>query len=312
VQLTNQKHIIIGTMLALSGTLLFSTKSIFIKQAYAFSIDPVSLMFLRMAMSIPFYLIIYLFYSGTAIKMNLKEFFLVCITGCIGYYIASYLDLTGLLYISASFERVILYTFPTIVLLLSVVFFKHRINRHEIAALAFSYAGLMIIYFQDFSTQGNLVTQGALLVFASAFAFAIFVVASGQLIARVGAIRFTSFSMLSASVAIAFHYTFSSTQRETGLYDFPSEIYILAFILALFCTVLPSYLINMGIQRIGAAQSAIISTISPVFTIILAIIFLNETSTLFHLVGFTFVIGGIGILTFAKISLRRNKTELKN
>jgi len=308
LQLTKQKYQLTGIALVLCGTLLFSTKSIFIKQAYALGIDPVSLMFLRMSMSVPFYIIIYWYYRGTAIPMSIKELCLVCTTGCIGYYLASYLDLTGLLYISASFERVILYLFPTIVLFLSVIFFKHKIKRFELLALALSYIGLMVIYFQDVSTQGDQVTLGAVLVFASAIAFAIFVIASGQLITRVGAIRFTSLSMISASIAITVHYAISSSQQKIGLYAFQTDVYFLAFILALFCTVLPSYLINFGIQRIGAAHSAIISTISPVFTIILAAIFLNETSTFIHVIGFAFVIGGIGILTFAKISPRLNNT----
>jgi len=303
-----QTQFITGMVLALSGTLLFSTKSIFIKQAYDLGIDPVSLLFLRMSMSLPFYLIIYFFYQSTAKPITTKEFGLVSITGCIGYYLASYLDLTGLLYISASFERIILYTFPTIVLLLSAVFFKHKINRFEIFALIVSYAGLLVIYFQDFSTQGSLATKGALLIFACAIAFAIFIVASGQLIAKIGAIRFTSLSMVSASTAIALHYLASSSGLETTLFDFNTKVYYLTFILALFCTVLPSYLINMGIQRIGATRSAIIGTVSPIFTIIFATIFLNETITLPHITGFIFVIGGIAILTFRKFENAKQNT----
>jgi drug/metabolite transporter (DMT)-like permease len=76
--------------------------------------------------------------------------------------------------------------------------------------------------------------------------------------------------------------------------------YGLVFILALFCTVLPSYLINMGVKRIGAPRAAIVGTISPVFTVVMAYVFLNEVSTPMHMLGFALVLLGIAIITVAK------------
>jgi drug/metabolite transporter (DMT)-like permease len=294
----SQNNYLVGVILVLIGTLFFSAKSIFIKKAYEYGMDPNSLMVLRMAMAAPFYLLVYLLgvrpHQHKIVKMDIV---IVCAIGVLGYYVASYLDLSGLMFISASFERMILYLFPSFVLIISVIFFKHKLTLAEVLAFILSYLGIMVIYAQDFQSYGHEATYGMLLVLGSAMAFSVFVVLSGKYIVKVGAMQFTSISMLGASVAVFLHYLFNV---ESSLMTYESHAYSLVFILALFCTVLPSYLINMGIKRVGAPRAAIVGTISPVFTVLMAYVFLNEVSTTMHIAGFVLVIMGIALITLSK------------
>jgi drug/metabolite transporter (DMT)-like permease len=128
-------------------------------------------------------------------------------------------------------------------------------------------------------------------------AFSVFVVLSGKYIVKVGAVRFTSISMLGASLAVSLHFLIDNT-KMTMAYD--KDVYGLIFVLALFCTVLPSFLVNMGIKRIGAPRAAIIGTVSPVFTIMMAHVFLREVSTMAHIAGFALVMLGVAVITLAK------------
>jgi drug/metabolite transporter (DMT)-like permease len=293
-----RNYYLLGVVLVLVGTLFFSAKSIFIKKVYEYGINPESLMALRMAMAAPFYLLIYSFVVNSKHnRVSRADFLIVCAIGVLGYYLASYLDLTGLVYITASFERMILYLFPSFVLIISVVFFNHRLTLAEGFAFVLSYLGIVVIYAQDFQYYGHDVTYGMLMVLGSALAFSVFVVLSGKYIVKTGSVQFTSISMLGASVAVFIHYLSSATSRLGG---YENQAYGLVFILALFCTVLPSYLINMGIKRIGAPRAAIIGTISPVFTVVMAYAFLNEVSTMVHIAGFVFVIMGIAIIALSK------------
>lgn len=292
-----QKYYLSGVLLVFSGTLFFSAKSIFIKKIYQWGVDPQSLMVLRMAMAIPFYALVFALNTRRESALSLKDFLAVAGIGVIGYYVASYLDLTGLVYITASFERMILYLFPCFVLVLSVVFLKHKLTLAEVIAFGLSYLGITLIYIQDLHTGGQNVTLGMLLVVGSALAFSVFVVLSGKYIAKVGAVRFTSVSMLGASIAVLLHFLLDN---PGGITQYDGHVYGLVFVLALFCTVLPSYLVNMGVKRIGAPRAAIIGTVSPVFTIAMAYVFLHEVSTLVHVAGFMLVIMGIAVITLAK------------
>lgn len=291
-----------AVVLTIAGIVFFSMKSIFIKIAYTYGSEPVSLMFLRMLMALPFYIGIYLYNRKSMHSMSSFEFIATVSTGIIGYYVASILDLQGLVYINASLERMILYLFPSFVLIFSVVFFAHQLKVREVLAFILSYSGILLIYQQDASIGGGVVTQGAMLVLGSAVAFAIFVLASGYLIKRVGAVQFTSISMLGASMAIGIHFGMDSQVTISG---FPKEVYLYAFLLAVLCTVLPSYLINYGVKTIGAAQVAIMSTISPLITIGFASIFLQESYSVFHTYGFLLAIIGIGLITIKRSSDKR-------
>jgi drug/metabolite transporter (DMT)-like permease len=310
----SQNNYLIGVVLVLIGTLFFSAKSIFIKKVYEYGMDPDSLMVLRMAMAVPFYLLIYVLGVNSHQKKIAKtDFVIVCAIGVLGYYVASYLDLRGLLYITASFERMILYLFPSFVLIISVIFFNHKLTVAEVLAFVLSYLGIMVIYAQDFHSYGHETTYGMLLVLGSALAFSVFVVLSGKYIAKVGSVRFTSISMLGASVAVFLHYLFNV---KSSFAAYGSQAYGLVFILALFCTVLPSYLINMGVKRVGAPRAAIVGTISPVFTVVMAYVFLNEVSTITHLAGFVLVMMGIALITLSKqvriLQPEQSATEAKN
>ena len=294
----SQNYYLVGVILVLIGTLFFSAKSIFIKKVYEYGMDTDSLMVLRMAMAAPFYLFVYLLgVRPLRNRIAKPDIVTICAIGVLGYYVASYLDLSGLMYITASFERMILYLFPSFVLIISVFFFKHKLTLTEVSAFVLSYLGIMVIYVQDFQSYGHETANGMLLVLGSALAFSVFVVLSGKYIAKVGATQFTSISMLGASVAVFLHYLFN-VKSNLGMYE--NQAYGLVFILALFCTVLPSYLINMGIKRIGAPRAAIVGTISPVFTVVMAYVFLNEVSTTMHIAGFVLVIMGIALITLSK------------
>lgn len=287
----------VAVVFTFTGIVFFSTKSIFIKKAYAHGVDPVSLMFLRMLIAAPVYMAIQVLNRASMQPMSKYDLALTLLTGVVGYYIASILDLHGLVYISASLERMILYLFPSFVLIISVLFFKHKLSMVEIAAFVFSYLGILVLYIQDFAIGGPLITLGSAFVLASAVAFAVFVVASGRLIARVGAVQFTSVSMLGASTAIAIHYGVDS---HSGIYQFQAEVYYYAVLLALICTVLPSYLINMGIKSIGAPKAALLSTCSPLITVVLAYVFLSEAFGEYHVYGFILVIVGMSMITLKR------------
>ena len=293
----SKRHYLVGVLLALTGTLFFSAKSIVIKKVYQYGVGVESLMVLRMAMAAPIYALIFLLNATRGNAISAKDLLAICAIGVIGYYMASYLDLSGLRYISASFERIILYLFPSFVLIISVVFFNHKLKTSEVLAFVLSYLGIMVIYAQDFQAGGHEVTRGMLLVLGSALAFSLFVVLSGQYIAKAGSVRFTSISMLGASVAVFLHYLAHGAETITA---FDRQSYAWILVLALLCTVLPSYLINMAVQRIGAPRVAILGTISPVFTIVMAYAFLHELSTVMHIVGFALVIMGIAVISVPK------------
>ncbi len=295
---------LLGSLLILLGAIGFSAKSIFIKLAYANSaqIDAITLMTLRMLFALPFFLGVAFWHGRTRPATHSRQDWTVLLLlGFMGYYLASLLDFKGLEYISAGLERLILFLYPTFVVLLTALLHKRPVGSIQRMALILSYAGIGLVFGAQSMTETPNMALGASLVFGSALAFAIYMTASGHYIPRFGSRRFTAYSMTVACGITIAHFLASNSLERLMV---PPDIMVMAIALALFSTVLPAFLMNAGIQRTGADHAAIIGTAGPVSTLLLAWLILDESMTLAQSFGAALVLCGVLL-----VSLTNSRTK---
>ena len=292
---------IVGTLFALVAAIGFSAKAIMVKLAYSEAVDAITLLALRMAFSLPFFLIVAAIENRNTRRppLTAKDKLAVVGLGLTGYYLASYLDFLGLQYISAGLERLILFLYPTMVVLISALVFKHRLMRSVWFALLISYAGIALVYLHDMHILQHNAALGSVLVFGSALAYAVYLVGAGHSIARIGATRFTAYVMTVACVACLVQ--FAVTHAVTDL-NFPSRVYVLSIAMAVFSTVLPAFLLAAAIRRIGSMHTSMIGTVGPISTLFLAYVFLGERLSLLQISGSILVLAGV-----VMISLQQQK-----
>ncbi|HYM46939.1 MAG TPA: DMT family transporter, partial [Burkholderiaceae bacterium] len=216
--------------------------------------------------------------------------------GLLGYYAASYLDFLGLQYITAALERLILYLSPTLVVVLSALLLRKRFGRHEWGALAFAYGGIVLVFWHDVGFEGGQVVLGSALVFAGAVCYAVYLIISGELVRKLGAIRLTAYAMCVSSVAVFAQF---AVLNSISALRQPPEVYWLSLLNAVLCTVLPVFATMLAIERIGASRTAMASMIGPVSTIALAYLFLGAPVSIWQVAGTALVLGGIYVLTRA-------------
>lgn len=286
---------LLAFLLALIGVIFFSAKAIFVKMAYEYDVDALSLLSLRLLFSLPIYIGVLIGslnrsrLSAIAKPDLVKVFFL----GLLGYYLASYLDFAGLHYVSASLERLILFVYPTMVLLISAVFLKQRASNEQKLAVFITYFGVMMAFYKNTSVNGSNIYLGAAMIFVSALSYAIFLVGSGSLIPRLGTKLFTSLAMIVSTIASLSHF---AIVEGVNLFAFAREVYFLALAMAIISTVIPSFLIAEAIKQLGANNVAIIGSFGPISTIVLAAIFLGERISVFQAFGTLIVISGVLLL----------------
>jgi len=285
-----------GIVFTIIGSICFSAKAIFVKLAYfETTIDAVSLLALRMIFSIPFFLGSAFVSSSQKdnVKFTGRQWIYIAIIGCLGYYVSSLLDFLGLQYISAGMERLILFMYPTLVVLMSAAIFKEKIKVKQWIALALTYAGLLVAFAGEVnmgaSDQENFYL-GCFLVFACAITFAAYVVGSGKLIPMVGPVKFNSYAMSFAAVGVLLHFFITS---DKSLLHLDYKVYLFSFLMAIISTVIPSYLRSEGIKRIGPENSAIVTSIGPASTIIQANIFLGEPIFGLQILGTSLILVGV-------------------
>jgi drug/metabolite transporter (DMT)-like permease len=289
----------IGPLCSVFGVLGFSFKAILIKLAYAWHpVVSVTLLTLRMLFAVPFFVAM-AWWAGRrpqAKPIARRDWRLLVWLGFIGYYLGSLLDFTGLMYITAALERLVLYLYPTIVLVLSAVLHHRPITGREVTALAVSYAGIGLVFAHDLNFGGDARAQwtGGALVFASALAYAVYLIGAGGVIARLGSMRFIAWAMLASAVFVFVQFALT---RELAALAVPSSIYALSLAMAVFSTVLPTWLIAEAVRRLGANTSSLIGSLGPVFTIGLGAMILGEAVGWVQLVGAALVLAGVMLVT---------------
>lgn len=297
---TENRNYRLGFWLAIGAAFGFSAKAIFVKLAYLVPpaidglthVDAITLLALRMAFAAPAFGIAAL-QTKSAGALSGRQWAALVVVGLAGYYGASLFDFWGLMFISAGLERLILFTYPTLTVLLGVVFFAKRLTGREILALVLTYAGIAAAFAHDLNLAADTRTvwTGAALVFASSLSYAVYLSGGGQLIARLGSGRFTALAMAVATAATFLHYLVARPWDE--VFRQPWPIYALAAGMALISTVIPVFMQSAAIKAIGAGRASMVGMIGPLATILLGWLLLDESVSAWQLGGSAFVILGV-------------------
>ena len=286
---------LVGVFFAVLAAVGFSAKAILVKLAYLDHVDAATLLALRMAFAVPFFIGVALWARRQhAEPLSRQDRMLVLFLGLIGYYLSSFLDFLGLQYISAGLERLILFLYPTTTVILSASLYKRAIGRPVMAAMAVCYAGIALVFFHDLGTmQGGLVL-GASLVFASTLSYSVYLVGAGHAIARIGAARFTAYAMIVAAAASLLQFALTHPLHAL---DVPARVYELALAMAIFSTLLPVFLLSHAIRRIGSGSTSLIGSVGPVSTLVMAYAFLHERLSSEQIAGSALVLAGVLIVS---------------
>ncbi len=286
----------LGVALAVIAALGFSFKAILVKLAYAvpqaLPVDAVTMLSLRMLFALPVFAWVAFQSSRSAPPLNRRDWLTLAVLGMLGYYGASIFDFIGLQYISAGLERLILFTYPTLTLLIGVLFMGRAIKRREVGALLLSYAGIGLAFVHDlkFGGEAGVVLIGGFFVFASSLTYALYLSGSASMIQRLGAARFTALTMIVSTLATQIHFLIV---QPVSTYAQPLQIYGYGVAMALFSTVLPVFMLSAAIRRIGPSTTVLIGTLGPVLTIFFSWWLLGEPISIAQMAGTVLVLAGV-------------------
>ena len=292
-----------GVVLALAGAMAFSGKAIIVKLAYRYGVDAVTLIMLRMLFAFPIFAAMAWWAGRGQPALTRADWIGVLGLGVTGYYLASFLDFLGLQYVTASLERLILYLNPTLVLLLAWLLHRKPWNRRQLAGMAISYLGVVLVFGMEARVEGSNVPLGALLVFLSTVSYAVYMVYSGQLVKRLGSLRLVGLATSVACVLCIAQYLV--LRPVDSAFAVAPQVVWLSVLNAVVCTAVPVLLVMMAIERVGASVTAQTGMVGPVSTILMGVWLLGEPFTPWTAAGTALVIAGIFVFTRAARTQRR-------
>jgi drug/metabolite transporter (DMT)-like permease len=287
----------LGLAMGMLGAIGFSGKAIIVKLAYRHGVDTVTLLMLRMLLALPFFMAMVWWTQhrkgSVPVRLRGREWLGVLWLGFCGYYLASFLDFAGLQYVSASLERLILYLYPTLVLLLGILLYRKRASRHQWIGMAVSYAGVVAVFAHELRLTGADTGLGAALVFGSAVSYALYLSYSGELVGRLGALRLVGLASCVACVLCVGQ--FALLRPVSVVTQLSADVWWLSVLNASLCTVLPVVLVMLSIERIGSALASQAGMVGPMSTLVMAALVLDEPLSPWLLLGTALVMSGVFI-----------------
>lgn len=282
----------IGILVVFLATVFLSTKSIWAKLIYLDSLSPLNVLACRAVLSLPFFLIPMIRFDWNSV--NKSKVFKYSFFGAILYLSSSIADFIGLLYISASLERAVLFTFPIYVFLLSSDL--SRITFSKVILIVSTVLGLAIMF--NPTVDNHLIDTliGISLVLLSAVFWALFIIYSKRAVSNISPTIFTSTYMCITTVLLLFGFIIDSKNFTTFL-TLQTHTMIYLVFLAIFCSIIPSYLMSFGLKRINASLAAVISAMGPIVTLALDVVILNHNLALNEIIGAIIVTACVTCLT---------------
>ena len=286
---------LIGVLLAAVAAVSFSLRSIFVKLAYQGMHDPVTLLALRMIFALPFFIVALALHSRFADRsgekrISSRDFVGLLGLGFVGYYLSSLLDMIGLQFVSAGVGRLLLFIYPTIVVVISALVLGKKTTRTEIAALAITYAGVALVLSNNYGGSGEYFWFGAGIIALSAVSFSVYLVGSGEIVARVGTVRFTAYATMAACLFCILHFL---AFRPLQALVLPARVYELAIAMSIVSTVMPIFMMAEALRRIGASRVAMISALGPIATVVAGKLGLDEAMTWLQALGGALIVLGV-------------------
>ena len=275
--------------------LAFSTLGIIGKMAYAEHVTVMSFLFWRSLISlIVFWSCLYfLFPRKEFLKIGSKNIKISMVAGIFGFYLASMFGLAGLLYIDPGVGAIVYSIYPIFVILLNAAIKKRIPPWQHIAVLFGTQVGLFLVV--NGAGDINIIKQsilGVILELICAFCTAIYIIATQSVTQKLKSLDFIVYSITGGFIATAVHYIIfeNISDLKVSFYGF-----ILAVLSALFLS--GSYLLlSKGIKVIGGSRSSLISSVSPLFAVLISYLVLGEVLNLPQIVGGAIIIISVLLL----------------
>ncbi len=282
-----------GFLLTVVSAFAFSSKTILAKLAYQHGVDAVTILALRMIFAGALFAVILaynLIRRNWRVNLSRRQWIWAVTLGVLGYYLSSLLDFSGLVYVDASLGRMILFLYPSLVVVINAALSRQAIRGDTWLALALCYGGIFLMLAPNLGGSQPNFWLGGGLIFAAALTYACYLVGVDRQLRDIDPALFTSLVMMIACLSVIVHFFLTS---DVHLLSLPAPVLVNGFCMGALATVLPIYTLTAGIARIGASRAAVVSMFGPVLTLVMGFIFLNERLLNIQIAGMLLIMAGI-------------------
>ncbi len=276
---------VVGTLYILASSLCFGSMAIFARMAYASGLDTPTLLLLRFTMAAALMWTL-LLVKGMKLPKG-KGMVMLLAMGAIGYAGQSFSFFTALTLASAGLVSLLLYLYPAIVTILARIVFRHPLTWIQVSAVAVALIGSVL----TIGKAGDGKPLGIFFGILAAFIYSVYILAGSRFPKDVTPTASTTVITSAAAV------TYACVVAIKGFHPPGTGAGWLAVVaIAIICTVLAILFFFEGLERVGAVRASVMSTVEPVFTVLLAAMVLGEVITPMRVLGGALIVGAVLLL----------------
>ena len=276
-----------GYGLVIFSALGFSFKAILAKLAFSYGTDAMTLMLMRIYVSLPFFLITLWYLEGQrGFAVNPKEVASYAGLGIGGLGCAMFFSLYSLESITASLSTLLVFTYPAMTVILGFIMGGQKVTSGRWISLLITFAGLVLVVNPNEKMMSGMESTGLYLALAAALCYAFYNIGSEKALKRISPAKLTTYSMI-------FFVAFFGTLFGSRDYPALGPVWGIALVMGIVSGFLPFLCYMYGVKKIGASKAVVISSMGPLFTVLWASLLLGERLGFIQLAGMVLIIAGV-------------------
>jgi drug/metabolite transporter (DMT)-like permease len=283
----------LGIVLVTVSAASFGTLAILARYAYADGLDTPTILFLRFSIAA----VVMAAWMAARREPLPRGSALIRLVGmgAIGYVGQAFCYFTALKYASAGLVALLLYLYPACVTILSVLLLREPVGRAKVVALGLALAGTAL-------TVGPAGGQlpGILLAISAAIIYSVYIIVGSQVMKQVSAVQSSTVIFASAGAVYGLMLAVEGSHLPatgTG--------WAVVAAMVLIATVLPVVAFLAGLERVGPSNAAMLSTLEPAVTVLLAAWLFGEMLSPITLVGGGLILAGVLLLAHGELRRAR-------
>ncbi len=288
-----------GFAFSVSAAFAFGLLAILIKLSYQAGLEAMELLQYRWLTGAAILFVYLSLKDRSLLRANPKTLLKAFLLGAVGHGIGSTCFFKALMYIPASSSALILYFYPVVVTLLSILFLRMRATRIVLLSLILVISGCSLVFYDAFLKALDI--RGILFILATMLIYSCSLIVTQIFLRRERFLTLTFYMVLFTALA------FLPVHNPLHAFDLNGRQLLLCLSLGLIPTAIAYLFLFRAIETVGSAYTSIFSTFEPVTTVVMSFLVLNENIVFYQILGMTLIIAGIVLPNIRELAVGKRR-----
>lgn len=272
---------------------------------YAEGVNTNTVLFFRYIFAVLLLAVVMRFY-GKTFSVTGKELAVLAPLGVL-FAVSSITLFYSFHFMEAGIACTLLFVYPVLVAVIMAVFFKERLTKVAVFSVCMALCGIALLYKGD--GDDTLSLAGVMFVMASSLSYAVYIVIVNKSSLSMSSLKLTFYVLVFGVATIVVCSFLGGDDGRLGMLT-TGRMWLCAWILALFPTVISLILMTIAVHEIGSTPTAVMGSLEPVTAVFIGLLLFGEEMTSRLAVGIMLILAAVILIIVGKSLTVKNMTTV--